>query len=310
MSLSILAQGHFAPGAGTTGTTAMFKDSSAFVAWAKSGSVLRGKQNIADPSSDTTSVGDISSAFSSPDAAIVSLGDGGEVTLSFDGLIYNGPGPDFAIFENAFSSTFLELAFVEVSSDGINFFRFPAESLTDTSSQVGSFGALDPTNIYNLAGKYQANYGTPFDLEEMKNIQGLDIDAISHIKVIDVVGSINSSYSQRDSKGRKINDPYPTAFASGGFDLDAVGVVYIKGVGLEESIIEEVPVFPNPSSDRINFPQKWQNAHYQLYSIDGKKIKESLLDNQSIDVSFLTQGIYQIQLSLGDKWGITKLIVP
>ena len=87
---------------------------------------------------------------------------------------------------------------MEVSSDGVNYFRFPATSYTDTTVQTGSFGSTDATKINNLAGKYRALYGTPFDLEELKNENGLDVNNITHIKIIDVVGSIQNQYASRD----------------------------------------------------------------------------------------------------------------
>ena len=69
----------------------------------------------------------------------VSLGDGGTVVLTFPQPIGDVPGPDFAVFENGFkafdNSFFLELAHVEVSSDGVNFYRFPSSSLTPSLSQ-------------------------------------------------------------------------------------------------------------------------------------------------------------------------------
>ncbi|MHC4524745.1 MAG: hypothetical protein ACYSU8_04310, partial [Planctomycetota bacterium] len=122
---------------------------------------------------------------------VVSLGDGGMATLTFDAPITNGPGYDFAVFENALNDTFLELAFVQVSSDGVNFFGFDCNSLTPTNRQAEAFGALDTTNIHNLAGKYRLGYGTPFDLEELKDIDGLlDVNSVTHVRVIDVVGYV------------------------------------------------------------------------------------------------------------------------
>ena len=44
--------------------------------------------------------------------------------------------------------------------------------------------------------------------------------------VVDVVGSIDPAYATYDSQGHAINDPWPTAFASSGFDFDAVGVLH------------------------------------------------------------------------------------
>ena len=43
-----------------------------------------------------------------------------------------------------------------------------------------------------------------------------------------------------DSKGNVINEPYPTAFASGGFDLDGVGVVNEKILTAINEISENI----------------------------------------------------------------------
>ena len=57
--------------------------------------------------------------------AVVVLGNGGTITLTFDSPITDGASWDFAVFENSFASDiFLELGFVEVSSDGSHFARF------------------------------------------------------------------------------------------------------------------------------------------------------------------------------------------
>jgi hypothetical protein len=142
----------------------------------------------------------------------------------FASSISDIPGPDFAVFENAFNSSFLELAHVEVSSDGVNFFRFPSISLTQTDTQIPGFGALDSTNLFNLAGKAPGGSGTPFDLAQLRrHAPVLDINRITHVRVIDVVGSLSVAHRSLDSLGNPINDPYPTDHEFGGFDLDAVG---------------------------------------------------------------------------------------
>ncbi|MBW1886686.1 MAG: hypothetical protein JRJ58_24410 [Deltaproteobacteria bacterium] len=56
---------------------------------------------------------------------VVSLGDGGFITLHFDGGIGDGIGNDFAVFENGFVDQgsgffFGEFAFVEVSTNGLD----------------------------------------------------------------------------------------------------------------------------------------------------------------------------------------------
>jgi hypothetical protein len=150
---------------------------------------------------------------------VVALGRGGQVTLTFGQAITDGDGWDFAVFENGFSDTFLELAFVEVSSDGTNFVRFANDS--KTPGPVGGFGSVDPTNITGLAGKYRQGYGTPFDLAELGGIAGLDITRITHVRILDIVG--DGTYL--DSSGDIIYDLYPTT-GSAGFDLDAIGVIH------------------------------------------------------------------------------------
>ncbi|MGE3772532.1 MAG: PEP-CTERM sorting domain-containing protein [Gammaproteobacteria bacterium] len=213
------AAGPFAPGAGVAGTTAIAKTDPAFVAWATS-------------YSNYQPGGGVDAGFRTPEKAlgpalgdsfdIVSLGNAGSITLSFSGTLYNGPGWDFAVFENGFSNTFLELAFVEVSSDGTNFFRFPAFSFTP--SAIGAFGSIDPTNIDGFAGKYRQGFGTPFDLDVFKNASGINVAAITHVRLVDVVGNGSEFDSFPSSLGgpHRVFDPFPTS-GSVGFDLDAVG---------------------------------------------------------------------------------------
>ncbi len=231
---SVLA-GPYAPAAGQPGSTAIAANDPSFVGWATGYTNFNpGPMDISNPGLGLASYGspvnalgpsdvDLSTGYTSP---VVSLGDGGSITLTFAHPITNGPGADFAVFENSFSDNFLELAFVEVSSDGTNFVRFPAVSLTPTTTQVGAFGSLDPTNLNNLAGKYRGGYGTPFDLSDLTGLDALvDLNNITEVRIVDVVGSINPLYASYDSQHNMVNDPWPTAYPSSGFDLDAVGVI-------------------------------------------------------------------------------------
>jgi len=226
--------GPFAPSAGQPGSTAIAANDSAFVAWATAFSdLVRGPVNIANPAGPLASFGAGAGALGPADASpsnpspVVSLGDGGRITLTFPRPITDGPGFDFAVFENGFADEFLELAFVEVSTNGADFVRFPAVSLTQTTTQIGAFDPLDATNLDNLAGKYRAGFGTPFDLADVAGLSpAVDTTQINFVRIVDVVGSIDPAFARFDSLANRINDPYPTAFASAGFDLDAVGVIH------------------------------------------------------------------------------------
>lgn len=152
---------------------------------------------------------------------IVTLGDEGRITLTFPRPIADGPGPDFAVYENAFADTFLELAYVEVSSDGTNFTRFPCHSIeTNWIDTYGATNASDPTAYAGLAGKHTQGDGTPFDLALLPADENLDTHSITHVRIVDVLGD----GTNLDSYGNPIYDPTPT-WGSGGFDLDAVGVL-------------------------------------------------------------------------------------
>lgn len=227
-----LAAGDYAPAAGQPGSEAIAMNDSSIVAWATSvESLVRGPQDISNAESALASYGSGDNALGAAQGTsggVVSLGDGGSITLGFDNPIYNGEGFDFAVFENGFSDTFLEFAFVEVSSNGSDFFRFEADyaPVSETPSQIGGFGSVDTTEYDNLAGKYKQGYGTPFDLAELEGIGDLDINNIVAIRIVDVVGSLDVSYGSTDKDGDLINDPYATPFSSGGFDLDAIGVMH------------------------------------------------------------------------------------
>ena len=233
LSVNTFPQGPYPPAAGQPGSTAIYKDSTSIKSWATGIEIYRGWVNIADTSvyyngSNKATFGYPSIALGAAQQSsydVVSFGDGGMATLTFDRAIVNGTGPDFVVFENGFSDTFLELAFVEVSSDGSRFVRFPSVSLTQTETQVGGFDLLDPTNIHNLAGKYRQGYGTPFDLNDLTDSTGIDLNNIRFVRLIDVVGNINDEFCTYDSQGNKVNDPWETPFHSCGFDLDAIGVI-------------------------------------------------------------------------------------
>lgn len=307
----------FAPAADVVGTTAISKDSAVFVEWADACVVERGYLDIATPDSGYASYGDGNSAVGmAGQNGIVSLGDGGTATLTFHNPIYNGPGFDFVVFENGFYTAsplaFLEFAFVEVSSDGNNFFRFPATSNIQDTSQIPMTG-VDCSLVNNLAGKYVFGYGTPFDLDELKNEIGLDVNHITHVRLIDVVGSINNQYASHDQYGHKINDPYPTPFPSNGFDLDAVGVINQVNTSLVEELRVTsygLRVYPNPSSSNnlnLEVSEEFVGSKLKVFDITGRMIDEVCIStsNPQLATSNYSKGNYF--LSIGNQ--TTKLII-
>jgi hypothetical protein len=198
---------------------------------------------------------------------IVSLGDlndelisqgtlPGEITLSFDEPIREVNGYEFVVFENGFVSgatygtgsvegqMFAELGYVEVSSNGVDFARFPAVSLTP--GPTGPYGTVEISNLYNLAGKHPNAggicTGTPFDLRQIADVPSVvsglvDLGDIRYVRIVDIPGS-GDFYDRASahvdpwtrpawdlySHNHPIYDAWVT-FGSGGLDLEAVGVL-------------------------------------------------------------------------------------
>ncbi len=198
-----------------------------------------------------------------------------------------------------------------MSSDGGNYFSFPATSNTDASIQTGSFDLTDPTKINNLAGKYRANYGTPFDLSDIPDNLLLNKQAITHVKIIDVVGCIQDAYCSRDKNNNKVNDPWPTAFGSGGFDLDAVGVIHQQGTPSslsEKAFALKTVLYPNPASDQL-YIRVETNEDYVVTVINvlGEVVMQAS-NAKSLSVSELKEGVYTLEITTAEKRSVQKFI--
>lgn len=198
---------------------------------------------------DIVSLGDL-------DAGQIGVARPGEITVAFTEPIVERGGYEFAVFENGIVSGYTtgggsvtgqiygELAFVEVSSDGVNFVRFAGVSLTPEA--VGPYGTIEVSDVYNLAGKHANSggncTGTAFDLAELARreevVSGVvDINDIRYVRIVDIPGG--GAYEDmavehvdagtwpawsRYGDNNAIFDAWLT-WGSGGFDLEAVGVL-------------------------------------------------------------------------------------
>jgi hypothetical protein len=294
---ALSASAQFPPPAGQPGSTAISKDSSIIVGWAKSCQVVRGFIDISDTSktfggSNKASYGNVFMTAEIADGFVLSLGDGGVATLEFESPIGNGPGFDFAIFENSFDDVFLEL--------------------TPDSPQTSTFGPTDATKINNFAGKYRGMYGTPFDLEELKDSAGIDLNHIIMVRIVDVVGCIQSPFTTYDSQGHKVNDPWPTPFDTGGFDLDALAVLHFSTEGISETDeFHQVRIFPNPVSEKTSFVSQYASAvSYSISDLCGKIISSGTFTGKTgVDLSSCSSGVYFATFHFRDGVTMNKKII-
>ena len=125
---------------------------------------------------------------------------------------------------------------------------------------------------------------------------------ITHVRIIDVVGCVTSSYTTFDSFGHKINDPWPTRFHTGGFDLDAVGVIHESSTAIFEIQKNFVRFYPNPFQNLIHvvIPEGYKVVFHLVNFLGEIVATESLVNSTIIDLSSLNPGIYMGQFTFPD----------
>jgi PKD repeat protein len=250
---------------------------------------------------------------------IVSLGDldqdqinagklPGSVTLGFDLPIADGEGPDLAVFENGFivsgtENIFAELGYVEVSTDGIVFVRFPSISLTP--GLVGGYGSIDATDVYNLAGKhvnaYGDSWGTPFDLSILAQAPevlngSVDLNSINYVRIVDIPGSGDFN----DSRGNPIYDGWVTT-GSGGLDLEAVGVINVGAVSAPvANFTSDVTSGTAPLTVQFNDASTGVILDY-AWDFNNDGIVDSTLQNPSF--TYEAAGTYTVSLTVSNTGG-------
>ncbi|MEM6674840.1 MAG: hypothetical protein AAF726_18475 [Planctomycetota bacterium] len=154
---------------------------------------------------------------------VLTLGVSGQVTCGFDVTIVDGPGADFTVYENPFvvgggPAIFAEYAFVEVSTDGVNFARFPSTLPLEPSVWGANRGLSGNTpGIANVLTNTIDPFdpvesgGDSFDLSELALdplvVGGqVDLQNIQQVRLVDV--GVNSA---------------------GGSDFDAIAVIQHAG---------------------------------------------------------------------------------
>jgi hypothetical protein len=175
---------------------------------------------------------------------MVVLGMGGSVTLGFDVVIVDGPGADFTVCENSFvfsGGVFAEVAFVEVSTDGLSFARFPTRYAGPVGplppfgvSPMGTFGGLCgglpviANVVTNSVSPFDpvVSGGESYDLAELAShplvLSGVvDVDDINYVRIVDVIEGTSV-----DSFGALIWDHGGSTSSA---DIDAVSVIHYAG---------------------------------------------------------------------------------
>lgn len=203
---------------------------------------------------------------------ICSLGMGGEIVVGFKNYyVYDGEGPDFTIFENAFISpitkkVFAEPAVVSVSEDGVNFFEFPWDYYTldgcaGTKPTNGKANPFDPT----VSG------GNAFDLAQ------IGLEKARYIKIKDICDTILKNPQH----------PFYDPLLSG-FDLDCVVGLHLKPISSSVFENDNYKHKFHPELLYQDFPLN-SRGKINVFNLYGKSIEN--FDRTSDFISFCANGL-------------------
>lgn len=105
-------------------------------------------------------------------------------------------------------------------------------------------------------------------------------------------------------------------FGGQNLTLDNGDRVTFNNFSLKGSVFLELPenntlqfnVYPNPVANDVYISHNYQSVTYNLFSIDGKLIKEGLLVDRQIYMGDMQQGIYILKLTAKNKSVVKKII--
>ncbi len=74
-----------------------------------------------------------------------------------------------------------------------------------------------------------------------------------------------------------------------------------------EELNFQVHIFPNPTKDRVQFSGVTPSS-YVLYSLSGKQLKAGQVKNREVSLHELPQGVYLLQLQVGEETVVKRII--
>ncbi len=92
---------------------------------------------------------------------------------------------------------------------------------------------------------------------------------------------------------------YVKYFGPQNFNIDTIYIGQFSGVNQTKNV-QQINVFPNPSSNYISVNSEFENKNFYLYNLLGDKMLEGKVEN-TINISTLPAGLYIIVVDSGSK---------
>src|SRR5690554_1642650 len=125
---------------------------------------------------------------------------------------------------------------------------------------------------------------------------------VDNIERVDVEEAVGTYTIEVTHKGILVGGSQNYSLIVSGFDQAPLNVESIK--------TEDIFIYPNPASDRLYFgmPNNIAVEKIEIYDAIGKRVLSSQVNNNSVDVSNLTSGIYFVKINVEGSQ-ITKKII-
>ena len=216
----------------------------------------------------------------------VCLGDTGSAMATFNRPIADGDGYDFAVFSHGVK---IKTAFVEVSSNGKNYFRFPSHSSAVTNN---SNDAYVSDNYSGLAGVYPTGYGTAFDLNDLPDHPALNKYNVRFVRIITV-----KTATDKDNAGNVIYDD------NSGFNLAGIGII---NAGVMYNVADMENLLTDSNSYEIVSPavqgviQDGNGEYYKNYESGGLYFKGQTMYSGAYAMGFGASNVTDYTTSTGN----------
>jgi plastocyanin len=95
------------------------------------------------------------------------------------------------------------------------------------------------------------------------------------------------------------------------FGMGMVGAVTVQaatGISLN-NLEKQIELYPNPANDVVYFKSNDKIETIEILNIEGKQIKNVVIENNRLDIKDLIPGIYSLKLKINEEYYFNKLMV-